>query len=54
VATHALTIDNSNVTIADDVSAGWGVDDAALYANTINITNNGMLDVGNSTVCAAG
>ncbi|HHS9769548.1 TPA: autotransporter adhesin EhaB [Raoultella ornithinolytica] len=52
VATHALTIDNSNVTIADDVSAGWGVDDAALYANTINITNNGMLDVGNSTTYA--
>lgn len=52
VATNALTIDNSNVTIADDVSAGWGVDDSALYANTINITNNGMLDMGNSTAYA--
>ncbi len=25
------------------------MDDSALYANTINITNNGMLDMGNST-----
>ncbi|MDI5304025.1 hypothetical protein MJN76_34695, partial [Salmonella enterica subsp. enterica serovar Anatum] len=31
-----------------DVSAGWSVNDAALYANTINVTNNGVLDVGNS------
>ncbi|MDI9801529.1 autotransporter adhesin EhaB [Citrobacter koseri] len=52
VATDELTINNSTVTIADDVSAGWGVDDAALYANTINVTNNGVLDVGNSTAYA--
>ncbi|EDS0921730.1 autotransporter adhesin EhaB [Salmonella enterica] len=48
VATDTLSIDNSTVTIADDVSAGWSVNDAALYANTINVTNNGVLDVGNS------
>lgn len=47
-STDTLTIDNSLVTIADDVSAGWSVDDAALYANTINVTNDGVLDVGNS------
>lgn len=52
VATDALTINNSTVTIADDVSAGWGYDDAALYANTINVTNDGVLDVGNSTAYA--
>ncbi len=28
------------------------MDDSALYANTINITNNGMLDMGNSTAYA--
>ncbi|ALD76468.1 Putative flagellin structural protein [Citrobacter portucalensis] len=49
VATDTLSIDNSIVTIADDVAAGWGVGSAALYANTINVTNNGVLDVGNST-----
>ncbi|EBV8346566.1 autotransporter outer membrane beta-barrel domain-containing protein, partial [Salmonella enterica subsp. enterica serovar Stanley] len=49
VATDTLSIDNSTVTIADDVSAGWSVGSAALYANTINVTNNGVLDVGNST-----
>ncbi|HHK9582213.1 TPA: autotransporter outer membrane beta-barrel domain-containing protein [Citrobacter braakii] len=49
VATNTLSIDNSTVTIADDVSAGWNVLNAALYANTINVTNNGVLDVGNST-----
>jgi outer membrane autotransporter barrel domain len=48
VATDALTINNSIVTIADDVSAGWAVGDAALYANTINVTNHGILDVGTS------
>lgn len=48
MSTDTLTIDNSLVTIADDVSAGWSVDDAALYANTINVTNDGVLDVGNS------
>ncbi|EGT4254683.1 autotransporter outer membrane beta-barrel domain-containing protein [Citrobacter amalonaticus] len=48
VATDTLTIDNSFVTIADDVAAGWSVDDAALYANTIKVTNDGVLDVGNS------
>ncbi|ENM2865947.1 autotransporter adhesin EhaB [Citrobacter koseri] len=52
VATDELTINNSTVTIADDVSAGWGVYDAALCANTINVTNNGVLDVGNSTAYA--
>ncbi|WOI97544.1 autotransporter adhesin EhaB [Citrobacter koseri] len=52
VATDELTINNSTVTIADDVSAGWGVYDAALYANTINVINNGVLDVGNSTAYA--
>lgn len=52
VATHALTVDNSTVTIADDVSAGWGVDDAALYANIVNVTHDGILDVGNSTAYA--
>lgn len=49
VATDTLSIDNSTVTIADDVAAGWSVGSAALYANTINVTNNGVLDVGNST-----
>ncbi|MGE9665518.1 hypothetical protein ACQPWO_33570, partial [Escherichia coli] len=48
-ATDTLSIDNSIVTIADDVAAGWGVGSAALYANTINVTNNGVLGVGNST-----
>lgn len=52
VATDSLTIDNSTVTIADDVSAGWGVGDAALYANTINVTNDGILNVGNSAANA--
>ena len=52
VATDELTIDNSTVTIADDAAAGWGVGDAALYANTINVTNGGVLDVGNSTAYA--
>ncbi|WP_436858882.1 autotransporter adhesin EhaB [Citrobacter tructae] len=52
VATDSLSINNSTVTIADDASAGWGVGDAALYANTINVTNNGVLDVGNSTAYA--
>ncbi|HAJ4445329.1 TPA: autotransporter outer membrane beta-barrel domain-containing protein, partial [Escherichia coli] len=52
VATDALTIDNSTVTIADDVSAGWGTNDAALYANSITVTNDGVLDVGNSTAYA--
>ncbi|EMF0716685.1 autotransporter adhesin EhaB [Citrobacter freundii] len=52
VATDTLTVDNSTVTIADDVAAGWGVRDAALYANTVNVTNNGVLDVGNSTAYA--
>ena len=52
VATDELTINNSTVTIADDVAAGWGVGDAALYANTINVTNSGVLDVGNSTAYA--
>ncbi|ELO4689674.1 autotransporter outer membrane beta-barrel domain-containing protein [Citrobacter koseri] len=33
-------------------SDGDGVYDAALYANTINVTNNGVLDVGNSTAYA--
>lgn len=48
VATDTLTVDNSTVTIADDVAAGWSVGDAALYANTIKVTNDGVLDVGNS------
>ena len=52
VATDSLSINNSTVTIADDASAGWGAGDAALYANTINVTNNGVLDVGNSTAYA--
>lgn len=52
VATDSLTIDNSTVTIADDVSAGWSVGDAALYANTINVTNDGILNVGNSAANA--
>lgn len=45
VATDSLTIDNSTVSLADDVSAGWNVNDAALYANTITVTNNGLFDV---------
>jgi len=45
VATDKLTIDNSTVTLADDIAAGWSVNDAALYANTITVTNNGLLDV---------
>ncbi|WP_336284942.1 autotransporter adhesin EhaB [Citrobacter arsenatis] len=52
VATDELTINNSTVAIADDVSAGWGVDNAALYANTINVTNNGVLDMGKGTAYA--
>lgn len=48
VATDTLSIDNSIVTLADDVAAGWNVSDAALYANTINVTNDGVLDVGNN------
>lgn len=48
VATDTLSIDNSIVTIADDVAAGWSVSDAALYANTINVTNDGVLDVSNN------
>ena len=35
VATDSLTVDNSTVTISDEVSAGWAVGDAALYANNI-------------------
>ncbi len=45
VATDSLTIDNSTVSLADDVSAGWTDTNAALYANTINVTNNGLFDV---------
>lgn len=45
VATDSLTIDNSTVSLADDVSAGWTDTSAALYANTINVTNNGLFDV---------
>ncbi|MDY8414285.1 autotransporter adhesin EhaB [Escherichia coli] len=45
VATNTLTIDNSTVKMSDDVSAGWGLEDAALYANTITVTNDGLLDV---------
>ncbi|WBM69889.1 autotransporter adhesin EhaB [Buttiauxella sp. WJP83] len=45
VATDSLTIDNSTVSLADDVSAGWTVKNAALYANTISVTNNGLFDV---------
>lgn len=52
VATNELTINNSTVTIADDVASGWGEGDAALYANTVNITNDGILDVGKSTAYA--
>ena len=45
VATDYLTIDNSTVKLADDITAGWSYDTAALYANTITVTNNGLLDV---------
>lgn len=45
VATDTLTIDNSTVSLADDGSAGWNELDAALYANTITVTNGGLLDV---------
>ncbi|MEZ2574420.1 autotransporter adhesin EhaB [Buttiauxella ferragutiae] len=45
VATDSLTIDNSTVSLASDVSAGWNSTDAALYANTITVTNNGLFDV---------
>lgn len=31
--------------MSDDVSAGWGLEDAALYANTITVTNDGLLDI---------
>ena len=48
VATDSLTVDNSTVTISDEVSAGWAVGDAALYANNIKVTNDGILDVGNT------
>ncbi|QMC74868.1 autotransporter adhesin EhaB [Escherichia fergusonii] len=52
VATDSLTIDNSTVTISDEVSAGWAVGDAALYANNIKVTNDGNLDVGNTAANA--
>ncbi|WP_413498113.1 autotransporter adhesin EhaB [Buttiauxella gaviniae] len=45
VATDSLTINNSTVSLASDVSAGWTTADAALYANTITVTNNGLFDV---------
>ncbi|MVV82564.1 autotransporter adhesin EhaB [Escherichia coli] len=52
VATDSLTVDNSTVTISDEVSAGWAVGDAALYANVIKVTNDGILDVGNTAANA--
>ena len=45
VATDSLMIDNSVLSIADDTAAGWAVSDAALYANNITVTNDGLLDV---------
>jgi len=45
VATDSLTIDNSTVSLADDISAGWDLNDAALYANNITVTNDGVFDV---------
>ncbi|WP_235180181.1 autotransporter adhesin EhaB [Escherichia coli] len=52
VTTDSLTVDNSTVTISDEVSAGWAVGDAALYANNIKVTNDGILDVGNTAANA--
>ncbi|EPW0559461.1 autotransporter outer membrane beta-barrel domain-containing protein, partial [Escherichia coli] len=52
VATDSLTVDNSTVTISDEVSSGWAVGDAALYANNIKVTNDGILDVGNTAANA--
>lgn len=52
VATDSLTVDNSTVTISDEVSAGWAVGDAALYANNIKVPNDGILDVGNTAANA--
>ncbi|HAX2803449.1 TPA: autotransporter adhesin EhaB [Escherichia coli] len=52
VATDSLAVDNSTVTISDEVSAGWAVGDAALYANNIKVTNDGILDVGNTAANA--
>ncbi|EFH5089302.1 autotransporter outer membrane beta-barrel domain-containing protein, partial [Escherichia coli] len=52
VATDSLTVDNSTVTISDEVSAGWAVGDAALYANNIKVTNDGILNVGNTAANA--
>ncbi|HGV6538403.1 TPA: autotransporter adhesin EhaB [Escherichia coli] len=52
VETDSLTVDNSTVTISDEVSAGWAVGDAALYANNIKVTNDGILDVGNTAANA--
>ncbi|HGU4344017.1 TPA: autotransporter outer membrane beta-barrel domain-containing protein, partial [Escherichia coli] len=52
VATDSLTVDNSTVTISDEVSAGWAVGDAALYVNNIKVTNDGILDVGNTAANA--
>ena len=52
VATDSLTVDNSTVTISDEVSAGWAVGDAALYPNNIKVTNDGILDVGNTAANA--
>ncbi|EKQ3430691.1 autotransporter adhesin EhaB [Escherichia coli] len=52
VATDSLTVDNSTITISDEVSAGWAVGDAALYANNIKVTNDGILDVGNTAANA--
>lgn len=52
VATDSLTVDNSTVTISDEVSAGWAVGDAAMYANNIKVTNDGILDVGNTAANA--
>ena len=52
VNTDHLTVNTfSTVTLADDISSDWTLD--ALYANTITVTNGGVLDVQTSNTDAA-
>lgn len=54
VDTDNLTIDSySTVNLSDEVSAAWGTDNAALYANHITVTNGGVLDVQTSNTGAS-
>ncbi|HFO4947981.1 TPA: autotransporter outer membrane beta-barrel domain-containing protein, partial [Escherichia coli] len=52
VNTDHLTVNTfSTVTLANDISSDWALD--ALYANTITVTNGGVLDVQTSNTDAA-